>query len=144
DRQYQVKDVWPLELVKDGHSVAVRAGKAYIASTGTDTIVEFDPDYGERVYWKANELGHDTIHLNSLFWNQGNLYATAFGPKKGEVWRSADEGYLMNITTEAVIAAPLYHPHSACAVQGCDDAGIYFCESQRMAVGRADGQRLRV
>jgi hypothetical protein len=143
-RHYQVKDVRPLDLVRDAHSLAVKDGIAYIASSGNDAVVAFDPRRGAHIFWHDNPSGRDTIHLNSVLWNAGNLYATAFGRKKSADWRSAEDGYLRNLTTGRVASAPLNHPHSACVIPGAEHEGIYFCESQRMAVGREDGERLHV
>ncbi|HXG08902.1 MAG TPA: DUF4915 domain-containing protein [Gemmataceae bacterium] len=139
-RKYEVKAVWNLPLLKHAHSIAVAGRKAYIASTGNDSVVEFDPAEGSRVYWRHNRGEEDTIHLNSLVYRDGALYATAFGPKKGLLWSSASGGYLANLDSGHTVISPLYHPHSACALNG----EFYFCESSRMAVGRENGQRLAV
>jgi hypothetical protein len=144
-RDYRLRSVWPLAQVRDAHSLAVRDGLVYVASTGTDRVIEFDLRRGsERVFWQANHHGNDSIHLNSLLWHRGELLATTFGPKKGDDWRSADDGSLLNLTTGQVVLGPLYHPHSVTVATGAGDGHLYFCESQRMAVGRDDGQRLRV
>lgn len=140
NRQYKVENVWTLTLAKDGHSITVNRNKVYIASCGTDSVIEFDPDLGEKVFWQDNGQGKDSIHLNSIAWHNGELYVTAFGSKKGELWSSADAGYLMNITSGQIITCPLYHPHSALST----NEGIYLCESSRMAVRRVDGQSLVV
>ena len=92
-RDYRLRSVWPLAQVRDAHSLAVRDGLVYVASTGTDRVIEFDLRRGsERVFWQANHHGNDSIHLNSLRWHRGELLATTFGPKKGDDWRSADDG----------------------------------------------------
>jgi hypothetical protein len=141
-RQYDIRKTWLLHSVKDAHSLTVADGTAYIASPGTDSVVAFDARRGERVFWQDNDQGRDTIHLNSVLCTRGNLYATAFGKKQGDDWRSAENGYLINLTTGAVVVAALYHPHSV--TRSRDENDLYFCESQRMVIGRADGQRLRV
>lgn len=139
---YRVKDVWPLALVKDAHSVTVARGKVYIASTGTDSVVEFEPRVCEEVFWRDNDFGEDTIHLNSVLWFQGCLYATAFGKKQGERWSSATEGYLLNLSTGRVIAEPIAHPHSATVSLSSAREGIYYCASTHQTVCREDGQIL--
>ena len=139
---YQVRDVWPLAKVLDAHSLTAARGKIYIASTGTDSVVEFDPGGGETVFWQDNDYGEDTVHLNSVLWFQGCLYATAFGRKAGERWGSATQGYLLNLTTGRVVAEPIAHPHSATVSLSSPREGIYYCASTEQAVCREDGQRL--
>ncbi len=139
---YRVKNVWPLALVRDAHSVTAAQGKLYVASTGTDSIVEFEPGIGEKVIWRDNDFGEDTIHVNSVLWLRGCLYATAFGRKTGERWSSALAGYLFNLTTGRIVAEPIAHPHSATVSLSSPREGIYWCASTEQAVCRDDGQRL--
>jgi hypothetical protein len=141
--RYQIKNVWPLALAKDAHSITVAGRKIYLASTGTDAVVEFDPAAGEQVFWRDNDFGDDTIHLNSVLWCHGCLYATAFGKKKGETWATADAGYLLNLTAGRVVVEPIAHPHSITTLFSSRRDGLYFCESTRQAVCREDGQRLQ-
>ena len=139
-RQYRVENVWMLSLARDVHSLAVRDNKVFLASTGNDSVLEFEPASGERVLWRLTSGEKDTIHLNSILWHAGNLFATAFGKKKGEQWSSADAGYLINLTTGRTVVSPLYHPHSAVGT----GEGIYYCESSRMTIGREDGRKLAI
>ena len=140
DGKYRVQRVWNVPQLKHAHSIAVAGRKAYVASTGNDSVVEFDPASGGKVHWRHNGDETDTIHLNSLVYRAGQLYATAFGAKQGLLWSTATQGYLVNLEVGCAIVAPLYHPHSACAHQG----EFYFCESSHMAVGRQNGERLAV
>jgi len=139
-REYQVENVWTLTRVKDARSLAVFEDKIYLVSTGNDAIVEFAPDSEERIFWRANHEGKDSIHLNSLAWHEGNLYATAFGKKKGDSWSSADAGFLQNLTTGTCLCEALMHPHSLLVA----DDGFYFCRSRHMSVGKPDGQDLEI
>lgn len=136
--QYEVKDVWTLNLVRNVHSIAVLDGEIYVASTGNDSVVRFDPDTGEELIWAANKNRKDTIHLNSLVWHEGDLYISAFGEKKGDLWSTADKGFVLNLTTGQKVLTSLYHPHSTYST----NEGIYCCDSSRMAIAREDGQRL--
>ena len=139
DKHYNIKNIWTLVKVKDCHSIAVKHQKIYLASCGTDTILEFSPDSGsEKVFWKHGLGEKDIIHLNSLIWHQGELYCTAFGEKKGKLWSSASRGYLMNVFSETVILDHLYHPHSITSTS----EGLFVCDSSRMAVRCSDGQKL--
>src|SRR5207302_517263 len=81
-REFGVKEVWPLSCVKDGHSIAVYQEMIYIASTGSDAIVKFEPGRGESIFWQGGPGDRDTIHVNSICWYQNQLYASIFGPKK--------------------------------------------------------------
>src|ERR1700675_669879 len=51
---YGVRDVWPLQLVQVGHSIAVCDDRVYIASTGTDAIVDYDPSHRAPIHWSDN------------------------------------------------------------------------------------------
>lgn len=139
---YRVKNVWPLASVADGHSLTVASDRIFIASTGTDSIVEFTPGSGESVLWQDNDFGEDTIHLNSVLWLKGCLYATAFGKKTAERWSSATLGYLFNVSTGRVLAEPIAHPHSATVSLSSPREGIYYCASTHQTVCREDGQKL--
>ncbi|MGE3804183.1 MAG: DUF4915 domain-containing protein [Gemmataceae bacterium] len=136
--RYEVVEVWPLQLVRDGHSIIARDDKLYIASTGNNSIVEFDPKSGERIWWQDSESQGDVLHVNALCWAQQDLLITAFGRKKGELWATAHEGYVANLNTNTRLMSSLHQPHSLLAAAD----GIYVCESSRLAVRRDDGQTL--
>jgi hypothetical protein len=121
----------PLPEVKDGHSLLAKDRKLYVVSTGTDEIFRYnlapqgvsDP----RVIWRATVSGTDTHHVNSITEWQGNLVASAFGPKFGTLWTSALEGYIHDISRDMRIKSGVYHPHSL-SVRG---DRLYYLESQR-------------
>lgn len=120
-----------LQLARNPHSICCHDGKLYIASTGTDSVIEFDPESGTECYsWWNSNSDLDTIHLNSLAWCNDALYATAFGNKHGALWSSADQGYLFNVFTSEKIVEGLYHPHSLTTYRD----RMWFCESSRMLV----------
>ena len=127
-----------MSLVDDAHALTAWNGRLYITSTGTDAVIVFDPDRGERVFWQANDRRKDTIHLNSLAVRQGRMVATAFGPKKSGLWRTADEGYLFGLNDNRNVCYPLFHPHSALAT----DRGILVCESRRGLILNDQAQTL--
>lgn len=136
DKNYKVRKRWILKKVKDGHSLVTKNGKVYIASTGNDSIVEFDPETEEeRVFWKENSFGKDTIHLNSMIWDDDHMIISAFGKKAGDQWMSARNGYLMDIKTGKKIRDSLFHPHTLLK----NREGIFFCESARKKVLSMDG-----
>jgi hypothetical protein len=129
-KQLEVQHIYRLTLVRDGHSVIYRDEKCYIVSTGNDSIVEFSPEAGESVFWHANGSHADTIHLNSLLWDDAGFWVSAFGPKGGLLWSTADRGYILNILTGDRLMENLYHPHSLAHAHGVQ----YFCESSRRRV----------
>jgi hypothetical protein len=133
----EVQALYDLKLVLDPHSIASRDGKLYIVSTGTDSIVEFTPEEGENVFWRASDTGTDTVHLNSLLWHNGGLWITAFGKKAGALWRSAEQGYAVNVLSGARVFGDLYHPHSLMEAGGT----TWVCESANMAVRNTQGQQ---
>ena len=124
-----------MTLVRDAHSIAYFDRKCYIVSSGTDSIIEFSPEDGERVFWRANDGGADTIHLNSVLWDDGGCWVTAFGPKLGPLWSSADHGYVLNVLTGERQMTTLYHPHSLVKADGV----FYVCESTPMRVRNSAG-----
>ncbi len=137
DKSYKVKKRWTLNMVKDGHSVTVKDGRIYIASTGNDSIVEFIPEKKEeRLYWKASSDNKDTIHLNSLLWVKDQLIVSAFGKRQGEEWITARNGFIMDITKGQIIKNSLFHPHTLVKTE----EGIFLCESAKKRVISFEGE----
>ncbi len=139
DRDYKLTTMYATTMVRDGHSVASFEGKLFIVSTGTDSLVELDPVTGrERVIWKLGTEAKDTNHLNSVIVDAGRLLVSGFGPKKGELWSSADEGFVIDVATGEKLVEPIYHPHSLVARNG----HLYWCVSSGVEVMGTDGLRL--
>lgn len=137
---YGVREMRPLQMVQLGHSIAADGSRVFIASTGTDEVVEYDPRHGESIPWSANSDRQDTIHLNSIVRHRDSLYVSAFGRKKGDLWNTADEGYVRELSSGRTVLAPVFHPHSAAAY----GEYLYCCESSLMSVRRSDGDTLVV
>ena len=126
-----------LEGVKDPHSVAVLDGWLYVVSTGTDEVRRLpanDAGGPTESVWKASAAGVDTHHLNSILPLNGQLLCSAFGPKSGDRWSTALNGYVIDISSERVLAARIEQPHSLCAAAG----GLYVIESRRKRIRRLD------
>ncbi len=51
---------------------------------------------------------------------------SAFGPKSGELWSSATDGYLQDIYSDTCIHGGIFHPHSLTSGKGA----LFYCESQ--------------
>lgn len=131
----EVQRSYQLTTVYDGHSLAYFDGRCYIVSSATDSIIEFSPEDGEKVFWRANSVGTDSIHLNAILRDDDGWWVTAFGPKTGPLWSSAEQGYLLNVSTGERRMTALYHPHSVVS----SDGTLYLCESSRMRVRSTHG-----
>ena len=129
----------PLPEVKEGHSIVADDEQLFIVSTGTDEVIRYnlapkrvsDP----QVVWRATLSGTDTHHVNSITRWQGNLVASAFGPKFGTLWTSALEGYIHDISRDTRIKSGVYHPHSLSVRAD----RLYYLESQRKLLCSLDG-----
>ena len=130
----EVEGVYDLALARDCHSIAWH-DSAYIVSTGTDSIVRFDPTQGERLIWLDNDRQTDTIHLNSVAFDGDRCLASAFGPKQNSLWTSAENGYVFDLGSGERLATGVYHPHSLIVSNG----DMWFCESSRRLVRNTSG-----
>ncbi len=123
-----------LPEIIDGHSILVNGGRLYIASTGNDAIISYrlgqagmnDPD----IFWRVAGSRADTHHINGLALWHGDMVMSAFGPKSGQTWSTASNGYLFNLTQNTCLAENLYQPHSVKAWGG----ELYYCESVRGSI----------
>jgi len=142
DAMLAVSDVWETPDVSGGHSIAVKGARAHVVCARTDSIVEFEPDRGAGLYWRANTGGADTLHMNSALWVGEALYLSAFGPKSNPagLWSSAVDGYILEVGTGRQLVAPIRHPHTLVQFGG----QLHWCESAAMAVCNQAGQRLDV
>lgn len=132
-----------LEELRDPHSLVAAGDELYIASTSSDEILKYKLD-GEKPdlnfvssVWSPEDSprGVDTHHVNSIFYANGKLYVSAFGPKVSERWHSAQDGYIYNITEGKTEIRGIYHPHSV-IIKNRD---IWYCESSSRSV-KKNGQ----
>lgn len=137
--KYEVIAVWPLSSVEDPHSIVVYRDTPYLVSTGTNAIVRVE-DGKETVHWLADCGERDCIHMNSIAWHRGRLYASAFGPRSGELWNSASEGYVIDVESRMPIMREIYHPHSIVSTE----EGLVVCDSSRQRLVCENGQTLAV
>lgn len=128
------KDLSPLyqqELpeIKDGHSILASETQLFVVSTGTDEVIRYyiqDKKLANpEVIWRASSAGTDTHHMNSIIKIGREIYISAFGLKTGELWASASNGYIHNITSDVRVKEGIYHPHSLSEKDGM----LYYCES---------------
>jgi hypothetical protein len=132
----QENDLTPLfqyELpeVKDGHSILATGACLYVVSTGTDEVICYDIKEksleNPRVIWQASDTKRDTHHVNSITEHDGDILVSAFGPKTGDLWATASNGYIFNITTGMLVADGIHHPHSLSFRNG----RVYYSDSHR-------------
>jgi hypothetical protein len=118
-----------LPEVRDIHSILASDNCLYVVSTGTDEVLAYDILKNRlenpRIIWYASMEKKDTHHVNSIVENQGELFISAFGPKAENLWASAPNGYVHNITNDRRVKDGIYHPHSLSARNG----QLYYCES---------------
>lgn len=120
-----------LPEVKDGHSILAINDCLYVVSTGTDEVVCYDilerSLENPRTIWCASDTKTDTHHINSIVEKNGEILVSAFGPKAGQLWSTASNGYIYNITTNSLVIEGIYHPHSL----NVWDGKIYYSDSHR-------------
>ena len=121
----------PFSQVRDPHSLALRDGRLYIASTGDNAVYELELNgprlASERLHWRYPQSSdeRDEVHLNSLAFVAGELLVSVFGPR-GPEGRWTTGGRVLNADTGAVLAEGVNQPHSLVY-----DAGLLmFCESK--------------
>lgn len=120
--------------VRDAHSACISDGSLCVVSTGTDELWRF-PIAGDsvgagEVIWRASDRGEDTHHVNSVAEVGGRLCCTAFGPKRGALWSTAVDGYVVDVERGDVLSSALEHPHSL----HCEGDDVYVAESRRARV----------
>ena len=104
------------------HSILVNEEFLYIVSTGTDEIWRYQIlsnalGQPERV-WQANTTQTDTHHINSIAEYKGNVYIAAFGLRTGESWKTAENGYIYNITCNEYVYKGIPNPQALSIYNG--------------------------
>ncbi|MBV8727496.1 MAG: hypothetical protein JO233_06900, partial [Candidatus Eremiobacteraeota bacterium] len=90
-----------LDGIADVHSICMADGAIIAASTGSDKIVRITDNGTNHTYetlWSPSSGEHDLNHVNAVCFHKGELYCCAFGPKSSDRWKSAQNGYIYNIT----------------------------------------------
>ena len=130
----------PLADANDVHSIAVADGRLYAVSTGTDSVMRYSLDRGvgdPELVWSPTDGAEDTHHLNAItLWN-GSVVVAAFGPRSGDRWASARNGYLFDVSRGVPIEKGIYHPHAVLAWRG----ELWWCESATGTVYSSSGPR---
>jgi len=124
----------------DLHDLLVSDGHIYAAATESNSVVCFDSNLNNIASWGLSGE-HDSAHLNSVAFYQGELLASVFGRfqrhreyKEGTRGR----GEVVNIQTGETFIRGLSQPHSLTVV---DDL-LYLCSSEDREVRVYRGQDL--
>ncbi|GAA4825112.1 hypothetical protein GCM10011365_05410 [Marinicella pacifica] len=129
NKDFTVERVLPLDGLKGIHTILSWRNNIYLSVTNQDRIVRLKNDDTLEEVWTNGTMA-DHIHLNSLCIHNQQLYASAFGEKKANLWSSADEGYVFNIETGERVLTSIWHPHSSFSYKG----NIYCCDSSNQRV----------
>lgn len=134
-----VEEHYFFEHARDPHSLVVRDGSLWLASTGTDEVAELVLQDGhvtsERAIWRGSDERSDTNHLNGVCGTESGYVISGFGPRADESWASATSGFIKVLDTGEVLLDGLQQPHSVAAVGG----QIAYCESRRGVVRLTGG-----
>jgi|SRR5579859_2051589 len=137
--------VYELRIAADAHSLAWSDGKLYVASSGTDQVVELEMKgaevASERAYLQsAHGERADINHINGLCDSPDGLIMSAFGLRTEASWASATNGFIMNVRRRERMRTGLQHPHTPFLLDG----SIAFCESRKTSVETVLGDRHQV
>ncbi len=126
---------FPLDNISDPHSIACdECNNIYIVSTGKDQVVQFHFDenhsrltFGKVVFSLCPHAHQtkDTHHFNSIYLSKDHFLLSAFGPRYGVRWSTADRGYVFDLSRKRILFENLYHPHSVLVRHN----KVYYCES---------------
>jgi Domain of unknown function (DUF4915) len=139
DRQsLEVAHVQQLPEIADVHSIVRLGDELIIVSTETDQILAYSLDGllvgAARQVWSPTNSGQDTHHINSLAVADGELFCSAFGPRDGDSWTTATNGYIRNVSAGVNVIGGLRQPHSAT----WNENQLYFCNSFDGSVNTSD------
>ena len=118
------------------HSILASGDTLLVVSTDTDEVIALrmrGPEVvSEEVFWRPDPDAPrtDLHHLNAICSWHGDVLVSGFGRKDGALWKTADNGFIYNITQRKMIAQGLRHPHSLVPM---GDA-ITYCESREWSV----------
>jgi hypothetical protein len=122
----------------DVHSLCWYNGRVMVVSSGTDEIIALEISGGkvlaEAVYWRLEqgEARHDLQHLSGICAVPGGLIVCGFGKKSAQLWSSATDGFLIDLSRGSRILSALHQPHSVTRFS----SSIFYCESRKMAIRR--------
>lgn len=131
-----LKGATPPVLSRDTHSILLHEGKLYVMATGLNAVVVLSFDNwkvsSEQIYWNMCDIHHgvDIDHLNSLCLHEGKILISGFGPKSSRLWASAENGFVIDISSRRKLFEGLKQPHSLMSFHG----SLLVCESAKCRV----------
>lgn len=141
DKNLQFIKTHQTKLTRSTHNIAmINDSILLMISTGTDSIISHDMETGEESVYYPQKNTEDRNHMNGLLFHDEKVYYSAFGPKAGKLWKTAEKGFLRNLTEDTILETPIYQPHT---IFPADDT-LYFCESARALVRNLKGEKLDV
>lgn len=130
NRHLQFERNYNLVEANDAHSLISYGNGFLVTDTGKNRIIKIQTENDsdkitETEFWRYNDDGKDTAHVNSIGMIGKSIFVSLFGTKLSNDWREVKSGKVIDISTNTVIADNLYHPHSLTAV----DETLYWLES---------------
>lgn len=130
NRDLQLEKNYDFIETNDAHSIIAYGIGFLVADTGKNRIVHitFDDDskkITETEFWRYNDDGKDTVHVNSMAMMGNKIFVSVFGTKPSNDWQEAKSGKIIDTSTNKVISDNLHHPHSLTAI----DETLYWLES---------------
>jgi hypothetical protein len=115
---------------QDVHSMLYDKGYLYTVSTGTDELIRYKVDKSTlkspEVVWKASDDKKENHHINSIYKFKGDILLSGFGKSKMDnVWRTAYDGIIFNVTKGIILKDKVYQPHSVSS----NGEEVFYCES---------------
>jgi hypothetical protein len=126
--------------LSDPHGLAVIDDEFIVTSTGNDQVFRYRmgsdlkqiKNLGNIWTPEGSNGSSDEHHINSACSYNGEIFVSAFGPKKGKLWSTAEDGYIYNISKHRKVLGGIYHPHSLTV----NRRGYFYCDSSRRRVMR--------
>lgn len=115
---------------QDVHSMLYDKGYLYTVSTGTDELIRYKVGTSElkspEIIWRASDDKKENHHINSICKFKGDILLSGFGKgKMDNVWRTAYDGIIFNVTKGIILRDKIYQPHSVSS----NGDEIFYCES---------------
>jgi hypothetical protein len=129
------------ELPSDPHSVTTDGENLYFAISSTDSIYRA---HSGKKGWEVSRFwtlpgstgDRDENHVNAVAFVGNNLCVSGFERKEDDDWRSAERGFIFDVTADRYLIQGISHPHSLLFADG----EVLSCESKKNRVVSLDGE----